>query len=156
MHSLGKGYLEQIHFESPLKCCSRCHHRLENLWKCTSECLVEQGFVSTLVNRDPDCRNINSTGYLFSVPWIFLPSSPFLSMPQQWQFIHITSMWICSIQLLFLPWVMVRVTRQVIQGMFCFCDKHSLPWYGIFNYLNKKSLCSTFQQQISPFFETHQ
>lgn len=68
MHLLGKGYLEQIYFESPLKCCSLCRHRLENLWKCTSECLAEQGFVSVLLNRDPDYRNINDTEYLFSVP----------------------------------------------------------------------------------------
>lgn len=107
--------------------------QIENLWKCTSERLAEQGFVSTLLNRDPDYRSINDTGYLFSVPWNFLPSSPFFTasaMAIYPRYIHVDLFHSAPSPL---PWVW-----QAIQGMFWFCDKHSFSWYGIFNYLNKK------------------
>lgn len=150
MDLLGTRYLEQIHFESPLKRCSQCLHRLENLWKCTSEHLAEQGFLSTLLNRDTDYRSINDTGCLLSVLWKFLPSSPFFTASA-------TAIYPCYIHVdLFhsapLPLLCVW---QVIQEIFCFYDKHSFSLYGIFGYLNKKSLYSTFQKQIGPFFETH-
>lgn len=132
MDLLGTRYLEQIHFESPLKCCSQCLHRLENLQKCTSECSAEQGFVSTLLNKDPDYRSINDTGYLLCVLWKVLPSCPFLTTSA-------TAIYPCYIHMdLFHSAPPLSCVWQVIQGMFCFYDKHSLSLYGNFNYLNKE------------------